>query len=615
VFTTRPVLSGTFGMVASTHWLASAAGMAALEAGGTAADAAAAAGFVLHVVEPHLNGPGGDLPVLLASAADPRPTVLCAQGPVPVGATLEHFRDHLGLSIVPGTGPLAAVVPGAVGGWLALLRDHGRLPLRDVLAYAIGYAEDGHPLLPRVAATIAASAELFRTHWPTSAGRWLPAARPPRPGERLRQPALAATYRRLLAEAEAAGPDRQAQLEAAHKAWYGGFVAEAVDAFGRREWMDDSGRPHAGVLTGADLAGWSPSYEPAVTLDWRGWTVAKPAAWSQGPVLLQQLTLLGGAGRELPPPGSADLLHLAVESTKLAFADREAWYGDVPDVPLADLLAPSYADGRRELVGDAASLELRPGSPGGREPRLPAYEVARPGEESAALPSLGEPTVSAGLPAGGSSDSTGLGASGSSETRAGDRGDTCHVDVVDRWGTLISATPSGGWLQSAPTIPELGFSLGTRAQMTWLQDGLPSTLRPRRRPRTTLSPTLVLRDGEPVLACGTPGGDQQDQWQLCFLLAHLVAGLDLQAAIDAPAWHTTSFPSSFAPRKAVPGGVVVEDRVGPEVVAELRRRGHRVAVSAGWSLGRLSAVARDPATGVLSAAANARGMQGYAVGR
>ena len=479
---TRPVLSGTFGMVASTHWLASAAGMAALEAGGTAADAAAAAGFVLHVVEPHLNGPGGDLPAIVTTAADPRPTVLCAQGPVPAAATIAHFRDHLGLTIVPGTGPLAAVVPGAVGGWLALLRDHGRLPLRAVLSYAIGYAEDGHPLLPRVAATVAGVAGFFRAHWPTSAERWLPGGRPPAPGERPRQPALAATYRRLLAEAEAAGRDREAQLEAAHNAWYRGFVAEAVDAFGGREWMDDSGRPHAGVLTGADLAGWTPSYEPAVMLDWRGWTVAKPAAWSQGPVLLQQLALLGtDAGDGLPAAGSVDLLHLAVESTKLAFADREAWYGDVPDVPLADLLAASYSDTRRRLVGADASLELRPGSPGGRQPRLPAYQVAGsdregPGSE---LPSLGEPTLLTG--------------------------DTCHVDVVDRWGTLISATPSGGWLQSAPTIPELGFSLGTRAQMTWLQEGLPSSLAPGRRPRTTLSPTLVLLDGELVLACGTSG--------------------------------------------------------------------------------------------------------------
>jgi gamma-glutamyltranspeptidase/glutathione hydrolase len=466
-----------------------------------------------------------------------------------------------------------------------------------VLSYAIGYAEQGHPVHPRVAGTIAAMADYFRSAWPTSAAIWLPDGRPPRPGQLIRQPALAATYRRLLAEAEAAGPDRAAQLEAAHQAWYGGFVAEAVDSFCRTEWPDDSGQPHAGVLTGADLAGWRPSYEPAATLDWRGWTVAKVGPWCQGPALLQQLALLGSA--ELPPPGSADLVHLAVEYAKLAFADREAWYGDVPDVPLADLLSPDYAAARRALVGDTASLELRPGRPGGREPRLPAYLAApadqlRGHDAGVAMPSLGEPTVS----------------------RAGTtRGDTCHIDAVDRWGNIVSATPSGGWLQSSPAIPELGFCLGTRAQMFWLEEGLPATLAPGRRPRSTLTPTLVLRGGQPVLACGTPGGDQQDQWQVCFLLAHLVGGLDLQAAIDAPAWHTNAFPSSFYPRRAVPGEVQVESRIGADVVAELRRHGHRVVVDDPWSLGRLSAVARDPATGILRAAANPRGMQGYAAGR
>ena len=574
MFTTRPVLSGTYGMVATTHWLATAAGMAVLEAGGTAADAAAAAGFTLHVVEPHLNGPGGDLPLILGRAGSPDATVLCAQGPTPAAATVGLLRDELGLSIVPGTGPLAAVVPGAVPGWLTLLRGHGRLPLREILKYAIGYAAAGHPVHPRVAGTIAASAPMFERHWPTSAERWLPA---PPPGGLLRQPALAATYERLLTEAEAAGPDRDDVLAAALHQWSRGFVAEAVVGFQPREWVDDSGRPHAGLLSTADLAGWAPGWEPAVTLDWRGVTVAKPGAWSQGPVLLQQLALLAG---DLPPHGSAELVHRSVEAAKLAFADREAWYGDVPGVPLAELLSEPYAAARRALIGSSASYELRPGLGG----VLPAY-----GTEAGTVAGvgIGEPT----------------------------RGDTCHVDVVDRWGTMISATPSGGWLQSAPTIPELGFCLGTRAQMTWLQDGLPSTLRPGTRPRTTLSPTLVLRDGEPVLACGTPGGDQQDQWQLCFLLAHLGAGLDLQAAIDAPAWHTTAFPSSFAPRQAVPGEVVVEDRLGDAVIAELRRRGHRVTVAGDWSLGRLSAVGRDPATGILTAAANPRGMQGYAAGR
>jgi gamma-glutamyltranspeptidase/glutathione hydrolase len=180
---------------------------------------------------------------------------------------------------------------------------------------------------------------------------------------------------------------------------------------------------------------------------------------------------------------------------------------------------------------------------------------------------------------------------------------------------MISATPSGGWLQSSPTIPELGFCLGSRLQMTWVEDGLASSLRPGRRPRTTLSPTLISRDGEPVLACGTPGGDQQDQWQLLFLLRHLGLGQDLQEAIDAPAWHTDAFPASFHPRSAEPGSLLVEDRLGAAVFDDLAARGHRITRAGSWTLGRLCAVARDPATGMLSAAANPRGMQGYAAGR
>jgi gamma-glutamyltranspeptidase/glutathione hydrolase len=195
------------------------------------------------------------------------------------------------------------------------------------------------------------------------------------------------------------------------------------------------------------------------------------------------------------------------------------------------------------------------------------------------------------------------------------RGDTCHVDVVDRWGNIISATPSGGWLQSAPTIPELGFCLGSRMQMFRLEEGLASSLAPGRRPRTTLTPTLVHRDGEPVMACGSPGGDQQDQWQLLFLLRTIAGGSSLQEAIDAPAYHTTAFPSSFWPRVTEPAGLVVEERVPQEVRAELAARGHDVTVAGPWSLGRLCAVTRDPESGMLAAGANPRGMQGYAVGR
>ena len=587
-FTTRPELTGTFGMVASTHWIASQAGMSVLERGGNAFDAAAAAAFTLHVVEPHLNGPGGEVPMILGDARAPDDVVvLCGQGVAPAAATPEHYTG-LGFDLVPGTGHLAATVPGAVGAWLTLLRDRGTKPLREILEYAIGYAEHGHPVLRRVCETIASSEELFRRHWTTSAAQWLPDGQVPRTGSLLRIPALAETYKRLVREAESAGPDLAAQYERAYQAWYQGFVAEAVDAFVRRPARDESGRDHAGVLTGQDMAAWRPTYEKPVSYAPSDLvTVHKAGPWSQGPVLLQQLALHGFLDLDGDPaePVSALLIHQVVEAAKLAFADREAWYGDVPDVPVAGLLAADYNRARAALVADQASYELRPGSPGGRVPRLPLLARAasgRPAPNQAA--GLGEPTVR--------------------------RGDTCHLDVVDRWGNVVSATPSGGWLQSAPCVPGLGFCLGTRAQMFWLEEGLPNTLAPGKRPRTTLSPTLVTAPGR-MVALGTPGGDQQDQWQLGVLLRWPARGL--QEAIDAPAWHTTSFPSSFAPRAWNPGEVVVEARVGEAVVAELRERGHRVTVAGPWTQGRLSAAAWD--RGLLRAAANARGMQGYAVGR
>jgi gamma-glutamyltranspeptidase / glutathione hydrolase len=244
-FTTRPELRGTFGMVTSTHWLASAAGMAVLEQGGNAFDAAVATGFTLQVVEPHLNGPGGDLPALVWPAGRERPLVLCAQGPAPRAATIELYRSELGLALIPGTGPLAAVVPGAFGGWIALLREHGTLPLRDVLHFAIGYAEEGYPAIAGIGDAIRKIEQLLRDDWTTSAEVYLPA---PEPGTLHRNPTLAATYRRILAEAEAASTDRDAQLDAAHACWYRGFVAEEILGFQEREWLDSSGERHAGLL-------------------------------------------------------------------------------------------------------------------------------------------------------------------------------------------------------------------------------------------------------------------------------------------------------------------------------------------------------------------------------
>lgn len=592
-FTTRPTLQGTFGMASSTHWLASQAAMRELELGGNAFDAAVCAGFVLHVVEPHLNGPGGEVPAIISTADDPRPRVLCGQGVAPAAATIDHYRS-LGLDEIPGSGPLAAAVPGAVDAWLLLLRDHGTRRLEEVLAPAIGYARDGHPLLERVAGTVAAVQPLFESDWPTSAALWLRDGAPPRPGSLFRNPAYAATLELLVAEGLSAGEGREAQIEAARRAWREGFVAEAVDAFAQRPVATAGGEPQLGVVRGSDLAAWEASWEEPVTLDWHGHTVAKTGPWGQGPALLQSLATLDALGGDALDPDSPHGIHQITEVQKLSFADREAWYGDGSDTPLDDLLSADYAAQRARLVGEQASREVRPGSPGGRTPRLPRAASATRQDGPAADATTGEPTV---------------------RRDGATSGDTCHVDVVDRWGNVISATPSGGWLQSAPTIPELGFCLGSRMQMFWLEEGLASSLAPGRRPRTTLTPTLVLREGAPVMACGSPGGDQQDQWQLLFLLRTIVGGRSLQEAIDAPAFHTTSLVSSFWPRVVEPAGLVVESRVPAEARAELAARGHVVTDAGPWSLGRLCAVARDPETGLLSAGANPRGMQGYAVGR
>ncbi|KQX63486.1 MULTISPECIES: gamma-glutamyltransferase family protein [unclassified Streptomyces] len=608
MFTTRPTLQGTFGMVSSTHWLASQSAMAVLEGGGNAYDAAVAGAFVLHVVEPHLNGPAGEVPILLAPAGG-EVRVLCGQGVAPAGATVAHYRA-LGLELVPGTGPLAAAVPGAFDAWMLLLRDHGTRSLDEVLKYAIGYAEHGHAPVENVGATVETVRELFETEWTSSAQVYLPGGKPPRPGVLLRNPALAGTWRRLLAETAGAG-DREARIDAAREVWRTGFVAEALVRQAARPTLDTSGERHTGTLTAADLAAWSASYEAPATYDWNGWTVCKAGPWSQGPALLQQLALLPP---ELPAYGSADYVHLLIEGCKLAMADREAWYGDAAEVPLGELLATGYNAERRRLIGDKASYELRPGSPGGRVPRLSTHAYVVAPDDPAFDPlGAGEPTVARH----GTSRVPG---EPEVDARGATRGDTCHLDVVDRWGNMVAATPSGGWLQSNPVVPELGFPLGTRLQMTWLEEGLPNSLTPGRRPRTTLTPSIALRHGVPVLAFGTPGGDQQDQWQLHFLLAvalraRVRGGLDLQGAIDAPNWHNDAFPGSFYPRGMRPGSVTVESRMPPGVVEELRRRGHDVTLGDAWSEGRLCAVARDPETGILLAAANPRGMQGYAVGR
>jgi gamma-glutamyltranspeptidase / glutathione hydrolase len=584
-FTTRPTLSGSFGMVASTHWLASQSAMGVLERGGNAFDAAVAGALVLQVVEPHLNGPGGDL-VALVTPESQTTRVLCGTGPAPAGATIEHYRG-LGLDTVPGTGYLAAPVPGAFDAWLLLLREHGSLEFADVAAPALHYAETGWPVLPAIARTIRDARDLFRDHWPTSAEHWLDDGEAPAAGSTRTSPAWGASLRRLTDAA--VGAAREDRIEAVRREWAEGFVAHAIEQAVVHAVRDASGADHAGVITASDLAGWRATFEEPVSRTFRGDRVLKAGPWSAGPALLQALALLEPYSDEQLDPSTPAGAHLVLEALKLALADRDAHYGDSADVDLAALLSDGYTAERRALIAEWSSAELRPGRLPGRETWQPAVPRREPGGDAPS--GVGEPTI--GRPG---------------------AGDTCHLDVVDRHGNSISATPSGGWLQSSPYLHELGFALGTRLQMTWLDERSPSALKPGRRPRTTLSPTVVERADGTRIALGTPGGDQQDQWQLPMLLRVLVGGWGLQEAIDAPTLHTTSPIASFWPRDRTPGGAVVERPLGTDVLAELVVRGHDVTVAPANSLGRLSAVQRDP-DGRLHAAANARGMQGYAVGR
>lgn len=600
MFTTRPEILGTFGVVASTHWVASAVGMSILEKGGNAFDAGVATGFALQVVEPHLNGPGGEAPIILHDAKSRRQAVICGQGVAPAAATIARYRE-LGLDMVPGTGLLACTVPAAFDAWMVLLRDYGTMRLSEVLAPAITLARDGYPVVPNVVNVIRTMQPMFETEWKSSAAVYLPGGAAPQPNSLFRNTGMAETYARVLAEAAAAGADRDKQIEAARAAWYKGFVAEAIDRFCREtEAMDSSGRRHRGLLTGEDMARWSAGTEAPLTYDYGRYTVCKLGVWSQGPALLQSLALLKGFALDATGPTDPEYLHVVTEAIKLAFADREAFYGDPDfvDVPIGTLLCDAYNDERRRLIGRSASMELRPGTAGGRSGRVltgNTRDVDAFRGRIADMPTpvgIGEPTVA----------------------RTGEsRGDTCHFDIVDRHGNMVSATPSGGWLQSSPVIPELGFPLGSRAQMFWLEEGSPASLAPGKRPRTTLTPGLALRDGEAYLAFGTPGGDQQDQWALQLFLHHVHHKMNLQEAIDCPAFHSEHFPSSFYPRAANLGRLVVEGRMPGDSVAELKRRGHLVEVGGDWSEGRLTAAAKDGP--MLKAAANPRGMQGYAIGR
>jgi gamma-glutamyltranspeptidase/glutathione hydrolase len=580
----RPTLRCRRGIVVAEHYLSAEAGLRMLLAGGNACDAAVAATLVEGVVNPHMHTFGGELSALYYSAHDRRVLAVNGNTKAPRAATIDRFRAA-GHAHVPMAGVLAAGPPAAPHALLSALARFGTLAFADVVQPALELAEDGFPVHPALRGpapahllgdfSLAGSADLFRSTWPTSAAVYLPGGELPAVGSLLRNRDLARTFRLMLAaEDAAAGHGRGHGITAAIDAFYRGEIAEGIVAHASQ---------YGGLLAMDDLHDFRSEIEPPVTLGFAGYEVHKCGPWSQGPVFLQQLALLAGFDLAALDPAGAEYVHLVTEAAKLAFADREQYYGDPTfvDVPLRELLAPAYADARRTLVDAAhASREQRPGDPRRRA------AVLRDADVFAA--------------------------------RDWGRG-TVYVAAADAARNVASFTPSGAWIPTSPVIAGLGFPLGTRLQTFYLEPRHPNALVPGKRPRTTLTPTLVTRGGAPVMALGTQGGDQQDQWTLQVFLNQVVFGMEVQEAIEAPRFSSVHFPSSFFPHHASPGGLRVEGRYAPAVRDALTRLGHDVVVDDDWVAGDVLCIRVDGELGILLGGADPRGevsrrMPSYAVG-
>ena len=467
----------------------------------------------------------------------------------------------------------------------------------QVLQPAIELAENGFPVYEGLHAALTANATKFSERYPTTAEIYCPKGRVPEVGEVLRNPDWANVLKTMCqAEAAARHKGRVAGIEAARDAFYKGKIAERiVDFIAKNPVEDASGAAHTGLLSLEDLAEWHATVEEPVSLRYRGLDVHKCPPWTQGPVFLQHLAILEGYDLKSLGHNSAEYLHLLIESAKLAFADREAYYGDplFDTVPLDVLLSKEYAAKRRGLIGEEASREMRPGDAGRGLPAYATFDVA--GDNRRALQIAGRSVRELGL--------------GHAHV-----GDTTHLDAVDREGNMVAATPSGGWIGDSPVIKGLGFPLGTRGQMFYLNPERPNALAPRKRPRATLTPSLVTKAGEPFMVFGTPGGDGQDQWTLQFFLNYVEFGMNIQEALDAPTLHSVHFPSSFYPRKAYPGRVEAENRIPKEVITALERRGHEVGLLDGWANGKAMGIRYDKERGIILGGVSPRRLIGYALG-
>ena len=594
--TTRPVIMGTRGVVTSGHYLATAAGFRIMEQGGNAIDAAAAMCICLNLLEPQSNGIGGEAPTLIYSAKEGRTFVISGMGTSPNAFTIQWCREN-GIDLIPGDGYLPACVPATVDTWATAVARFGTMSFTQILQPAIELAENGFPVYQRLHDSLAADVRKYTDLYPTTGEVYLPGGHVPEVGEVFRNPDFAQTLKTMVAaEKEAQHRGRTAGIQAARDAFYRGPIAERIVEFITAEPLPDaSGSSHKGLLSYEDMAEWNATVESSVSLDYRGLEVHKCPAWTQGPVFLQQLSILEGFDLGKMGHNTAEYLHTWIETSKLAFADREAYYGDPAhdEVPMEMLLSKDYAASRRNLIESTASMVMRAGDLGGGVPDYVGRDVAD--DNRLALGVAARSVQDLGLD-------------------HAHTGDTTHLDAVDREGNMVACTPSGGWIGSSPVIKGLGFSLGTRGQMFYLNPDRPNALAPRKRPRATLSPSLVTKDNDPYMVFGTPGGDAQDQWTLQFFLNYVDFGMDLQEALDAATVYSVHFPSSFYPRKGYPGRVIAESRIPAGVSRELAKKGHEVVSTGAWSNGKTMGIRYDKDHGVIMGAVAPKGNIGYAIG-
>ncbi len=595
--TARPVIRARHGVVVSGHYLATAAGLRMLHAGGNAIDAAAATCFCLNLLEPQSNGLGGEVPTLIYSARQKRAFAVSGMGWSPAALTIDWFREH-GIDLVPGDGFLPACVPAVVGTWAAALSRFGTMSFSQVLEPAIDLARHGFPVYEGLHESLDRNREKYLETYPSTGEVYLPGGEAPQVGTLLRNPDWADTLETMCRAESEAGADRASGIDAARKTFYQGPIAERIVSYiAETPVPDASGESHTGMLSLDDFAEWRAEIEPTVAFPFGGCEVHKCSTWTQGPVFLQQLALLDGFDLTSMGHNSTEYIHTLMECAKLAFADREAHYGDpkFDNVPMETLLSAAYNESRRKLVGSRASAAMRPGDAGTGP------------VEYAARPVLEDHHRALGL-------DRGSGEKGVQDLGLGHAhiSDTTHLDVIDAEGNMVAATPSGGWLGSSPVVPGLGFPIGTRGQMFYLNPDRPNALAPRKRPRATLTPSLATIDGAPYMAFGTPGGDMQDQATLQFFLNMIVFGMNVQEALEAPTCYSTHFPSSFYPRLGYPGQMVAERRIDADVLRALEQRGHEVVVTNPWEIGKVMGIHRNDE--VIMGGASPRHEIAYGVG-